>query len=131
MAYTDKLRVVYGDYTLGVHGEGFDEPVCHPGHQKTLPVSSGLFDTLEIHLNHHGVNHDPDEHRNGKGNAVYLKAPQETGQGGKEMAQGHAQRHAQQHPQGEIALEKAHIFFCISSMHDGHLLCLSLETAPR
>ena len=24
MAYTDKLRVVYGDYTLGVHGEGFD-----------------------------------------------------------------------------------------------------------
>ena len=22
MAYTDKLRVVYGDYTLGVHGEG-------------------------------------------------------------------------------------------------------------
>ena len=21
MAYTDKLRVVYGDYTLGVHGE--------------------------------------------------------------------------------------------------------------
>lgn len=24
MAYTDKLRVVYGDYTLGVHGEGYD-----------------------------------------------------------------------------------------------------------
>ena len=26
MAYTDKnkLRVVYGDYTLGVHGDGFD-----------------------------------------------------------------------------------------------------------
>ena len=24
MAYTDKLRVVYGDYTLGVHGEEFD-----------------------------------------------------------------------------------------------------------
>ena len=24
MVYTDKLRVVYGDYTLGVHGEGFD-----------------------------------------------------------------------------------------------------------
>lgn len=26
MAYTDKgkLRVVYGDYVLGVHGEGFD-----------------------------------------------------------------------------------------------------------
>ena len=24
MAYTDKLRVVYGDYTLGVHGEKFD-----------------------------------------------------------------------------------------------------------
>ena len=26
MAYTDKnkLRVVYGDYTLGIHGEGFD-----------------------------------------------------------------------------------------------------------
>ena len=22
MAYTDKLRVVYGDYTRGVHGEG-------------------------------------------------------------------------------------------------------------
>ena len=110
-----------------VHGEGLNEP----GHQKAFPISSSLFDTLEIDFNHHGVNHNPDEHCHGKRNAIYLQLSQKTGQGGKEMAQGHAQRHAQQHPQGEIALEKAHISFCISSMHDGHLLCLSLETAPR
>ena len=114
-----------------VHGEGLNEPVRYPGHQKAFPISSSLFDTLEIDFNHHGVNHNPDEHCHGKRNAIYLQAPQKAGQGGKEMAQGHAQCHAQQHPQGEIALEETHISSCISSRHDGHLLCLLPETDPE
>ena len=55
MAYTDKnkLRVVYGDYTLGVHGDGFDyifsysqgglESIVKNGYEGCIVVQSLLF----------------------------------------------------------------------------------------
>ena len=105
-----------------VHGEGLDEPVRHPGDQQAPAVLSGLSDASEVHFNHHGVNHHPDEDGNGKGYAVDFQTAQKTGKGGKEMAQGHAQRHAEQYPQGEVALEETDALFFIGSMHDDHLL---------
>ena len=53
MAYTDKLRVVYGDYTLGVHGEGFDyifsyENVVEQTHKAKIVFEKCDVDDLEI-----------------------------------------------------------------------------------
>ena len=55
MAYTDKnkLRVVYGDYTLGVHGDGFDyifsysqgglESIVKNGYRMAVSLSKAYF----------------------------------------------------------------------------------------
>ena len=42
-----------------VIGKGFNQPVCYPRYKKPFRVLSHIFNALEIHLEHHGKNHQP------------------------------------------------------------------------
>lgn len=90
-----------------VHGEGFDQPVCDPGDEQSLGMAPHFPDTLEIHLHHHGINHDPDQDGNGDGDPVDLEPVQEPGHSRQEMAHQYTGHHTEKHPQRKISLERA------------------------
>ncbi len=89
------------------HGEGLDEPVGHPGHVQSLGVLPDIPDALEVHLEHHGVDHQPDQDGDGDGHIGILKSPQEGRNARQVLPDQHTRGHAQQHPQGQVFFKEA------------------------
>jgi hypothetical protein len=43
------------------HGKRLDQPVGHPGDQDAFRLAAHIFHAVEIYLQHHGEDHQPDQ----------------------------------------------------------------------
>lgn len=55
--------MVEKEHTEGRHTERLDQPVDDQGYTEPLRLLGYVFERAEIHVHHHGVDHDPDEDR--------------------------------------------------------------------
>ena len=82
-----------------IHRERLDEPVGHPGDNEALGVLSNLLDTVKVNLEHHRVDHEPDENGYRDGDIGIFKLCQEVGNLGHIDSYCYSQAHAQQYPE--------------------------------
>jgi hypothetical protein len=90
------------------HAERLDEPVHEARDEEPCGAPADANDRCEIDLQHHRVNHQPDEDGDRDvdlASAAKLDPPQIVGQAGKQLSQADANDHAQTDPQGQIVLK--------------------------
>src|ERR1035441_9402969 len=91
------------------HGEWFDHPIHEERDEQSGGLAAHVADGAEIHLHHHGSDHQPDEDGDGQVDlsaACELQAAQALDGGGQRLAKHYADGHAKAHPEGQIAFEK-------------------------
>jgi hypothetical protein len=84
-------------------------PISAPGAATPRRLPSHVADGGEIHLHHHGRDHEPDQDRNGRVDLAALaefQAAKGADQGGHELPEGNPRHHRSRHPQGQVSLEK-------------------------
>ena len=95
------------------HAEGLDQPVDEQRHHQPLGLSGDAAKRAEIHLQHHRVDHQPDQHGDRDvdlgpwPNSILLSAEVRPGA---RLAQIDAGDHAEEDPERQVALEKARRF---------------------
>ncbi len=72
----DHVEEEHGDC---VHCKGLDEPVGHPGYHQAPGILSHLLDAVKVDLEHHRIDHEPDEDGYRYGDVCILKAREELG----------------------------------------------------
>ena len=89
-----------------VHGEGLDEPIHHQSDDEALGLLARILDAGEVDLEHHGIDHEPDEQGYGDRNLGVFELTEERGHAGQEVAYGHAEGDAQGDPHGKVLGEE-------------------------
>ena len=90
------------------HGEGLDQPVHHQGQRQALRASAHLAHATPVDLDHHRVDHDPDEHGYHQVDVRHFQCRHGLEQAGDGEPEGDPGPDAQGHPQGEEAFEQSH-----------------------
>lgn len=104
------------------HAEGLDQPVDKQGHHQSPGPSRDPRQGAEIHLQHHGVNHQPEKNPDGHvhlGSPAEFKVTEGAGEPGPHSAERHTRHHAEQDPDGEVTLEKIQAFGRGDGLHGG------------
>ena len=109
------------------HAERFDQPVDEQRHRQAFGLARNAAQRGEIHLEHHRINHQPDEH--GDGNVhlralAELKLAQRGGECRREFAEQDAGDHAQENPDGQVTLEERQAFGVVGDIHKSKLTAL-------
>lgn len=95
------------------HTERLDQPVHHQCDQEPLGSSGNPTDGREVHLQHHGIDHQPEENADGDidlGTFTEFELAQQRGEAGGQFAQGDSHDHAKADPDREVAFKKGEPF---------------------
>ncbi len=100
------------------HGERFDHPIDYESNDQPLGMTSGPLDASEVYLNHHGVDHEPDQDRDRYGNVGILPSAQSLGKPGQLKAYEHSKHYASCDPHSQVPLKETE---STATAHDPHL----------
>lgn len=87
--------------------------VSKQGNQQAFWSAGDAANRAEVHFQHHGVDHQPQQNSNGHvhlGTLTEFQFAEPGGEVGEEFAEGDPDDQAQQHPDGQITLEEIEAF---------------------
>ena len=87
------------------HGKRFDQPVDHQGDAQPLGLPADVLERGEVDVDHHRVNHDPDEHRDNEVDVGVFKIRDPLETGGNPRAEADPGDDAQRYPDREVAFK--------------------------
>jgi hypothetical protein len=95
----------------GGHRERLHQPVHEQRDQDARRTAPHVRDAPEVDLEHHRVDHEPDQHRDRQVDLAppgELETAQGVGEAREGPAEDHTDHHAQRYPDRQVALEDAH-----------------------
>ncbi len=90
------------------HGERLDEPVDDEGERQARGAPAHVAQAARVHLQHHRVDHQPDEHGHHQVDARPLEGGHRLEELRDQEPEAHAGRDGERDPEREIAFEEAH-----------------------
>ena len=90
------------------HGERLDQPVDHNGDDQALGPSVDAPQAGEIDRHHHGIDHGPDQDRDGQIDRGIFPGGDRLEQARRQVTQKNARDNAESNPEREIAFEQRH-----------------------
>lgn len=92
------------------HGKRLYKPVGDTGYQYSFRTLTDVPDTLEIHLEHHGINHQPYQDSDRDGYIGILPFTQCLRYSGDPLTDGNTGNYAKRNPYCKVSLKKSYPF---------------------
>ncbi len=103
-----RVQVLEEEHAQRGHREGLDQPVDDQRQRQALRPATDLPNGRPVDLDHHRIDHHPDEQRNDQVDMRELQRRDGLEDAGHPQAQAHAGADAQGDPEAEVTLEQAH-----------------------
>jgi len=102
-------------YAQCCHAEGLDQPVHHKREHQTLRLLPYILHRVPVDLDHHRIDHHPDEDGDDQVDLRYFKRRHCLENTGQHKSQTHPDGNAQRHPDRQIPLKQTHRYHAIET----------------
>ena len=103
-----RKEVLEEQNTQRCHGEGFDQPVDHQREHQALRLFAHVLDRMPVDLDHHRINHDPDEYGHHQVHLCDFHRGHGLEDAGHDQPETNTSQNAQPDPDGQVTLKNTH-----------------------